>query len=221
MTMQTSQEEKYARLREKMVEIQIVGRGIQDERVIQAMKKVPRHFFVPPELHHLAYKDTPLPIGEDQTISQPYIVAYMTAMLELKPEHRVLEIGTGSGYQTAILAEIATEVYTVEIVPQLYQKAVKKLKLLGYNNIFAKCGDGSLGWPEKAPFDRIIVTAAPSTIPDHLLDQLKIEGILVLPVGDFDQRLLKIIKKGENTIETVRGPLVRFVPMTGMVEKLN
>ena len=204
-----------------MVENQIIRRGIKDERLIAAMRKVPRHLFVPPDYQHLAYKDTPLPIGEEQTISQPFIVAYMTEMLEVQPENKVLEIGTGSGYQTAILSLLAREVFTIEIVPELYQRASKTLKALGYENVHCRLGDGSLGWPEEAPFDRILITAAPSTIPEAVIKQLKVEGIMVVPVGNFDQRLIKITKKDEQTLETVQGPMVRFVPMTGIIEKLN
>ncbi len=219
--MANTRDEKYARLRHKMVEEQIIRRGIQDERVIAAMRKVPRHLFVPEDLRHLAYKDAPLPIGENQTISQPYIVAYMTAMLDVAPEHRVLEIGTGSGYQTAILAELAKDVYTVEIIPELYQRARRRLRALGYDNVHTRLSDGSLGWPEFAPYDRIIVTAAPTEIPQVLTDQLKEGGVMVLPVGHFDQHLYKVLKLSKNRIEMVRGPMVRFVPMTGIAEKMN
>ncbi|MDQ7054897.1 MAG: protein-L-isoaspartate(D-aspartate) O-methyltransferase [candidate division KSB1 bacterium] len=219
--MANTRDEKFARLWHKMVEEQIIRRGIQDERVIAAMRKVPRHLFVPDDLRHLAYKDAPLPIGENQTISQPYIVAYMTAMLDVKCKHRVLEIGTGSGYQTAILAELAQEVYTVEIIPELYHLATQRLKRLGYTNIHTRLSDGSLGWSEHAPYDRIIVTAAPTEIPHVLTDQLKEGGVMVLPVGHFDQHLFKVLKLSKNRLDVIRGPMVRFVPMTGIAEKMN
>jgi len=204
--------------RERMVKIQIIGRGIKDERVIEAMFKVPRHLFVPDEMKAHSYADTPLPIGEGQTISQPYIVALMTELLRIGPQSKVLEIGTGSGYQTAILAEIAREVYTVEIIEPLHKRAVETLKSLGYTNIHAKCGDGYFGWEEHAPYDGIMVTAAPKKIPETLIKQLRVGGRLVIPVGEFYQDLIVVTKTERGTIqESVTG--VRFVPMTGEAER--
>ena len=204
--------------RERMVKIQIIGRGIKDERVIEAMFKVPRHLFVPDEMKAHSYADTPLPIGEGQTISQPYIVALMTELLRIGPQSKVLEIGTGSGYQTAILAEIAREVYTIEIIEPLHKRAVETLKSLGYTNIHAKCGDGYFGWEEHAPYDGIMVTAAPKKIPETLIKQLRVGGRLVIPVGEFYQDLIVVTKTERGTIqESVTG--VRFVPMTGEAER--
>ncbi|KUK37325.1 MAG: Protein-L-isoaspartate O-methyltransferase [Thermodesulfobacterium commune] len=205
----------YRIAREKMVKSQIVARGIKDEKVIQAMLKVPRHLFVEEALRDQAYGDFPLPIGKGQTISQPYIVALMTEALELKGKERVLEVGTGSGYQTAILAEIALWVYTIERDPDLSEKAKKVLLSLGYKNISFKIGDGSLGWPEAAPFDAIIVTAASPQIPQPLVDQLAEGGRIVIPVGDeFSQILVKGIKKdGILKIQTLEP--VRFVKLVG------
>src|SRR4030042_2223240 len=174
-------------MRQKMVETQIKARGVKDPRVLSAMHKVERHLFVPKELQTSAYTDQPLPIGEDQTISQPYIVALMTELLELKGGENVLEIGTGSGYQAAILAELAKEVYTIEIVEPLASSAKNRLLELGYQNINVKAGDGYLGWPEVGPFDAIIVTAAPDHIPKPLIDQLQEGGRMVIPVGAYSQ----------------------------------
>jgi protein-L-isoaspartate(D-aspartate) O-methyltransferase len=197
-----------------MVETQIRARGIKDETVLNAMLKVDRHEFVPEGARHLAYSDRPLPIGEGQTISQPYIVALMTELLELKKGDRVLEIGTGSGYQAAILAELADHLYTIEIIESLGRSAEGLLRKLGYKNITGKIGGGYIGWEEFAPFDAIIVTAAPPHIPQPLLDQLKERGRLVIPVGDYYQELKKITKvKGEIKSQDII-PVV-FVPMTG------
>lgn len=205
-------EEEFIRERKNMVETQIKARGIRDKKVLEVMNKVKRHLFVPPALKNLAYQDHPLPIGEGQTISQPYIVALMTELLSLKGDERVLEIGTGSGYQAAILAEIAREVYTIEILPSLVQRAERLLNELGYNNIKVKCGDGYLGWPEYAPFDAIIVTCAPPHIPQNLIDQLADGGRLVIPVGDNLQELKVLVKK-EGKIKKKDIIPVRFVPM--------
>jgi protein-L-isoaspartate(D-aspartate) O-methyltransferase len=201
-------------MREKMVESQIKSRGVRDPRVLSAMLKVERHLFVPKEFQNSAYSDQPLPIGEGQTISQPYIVALMTELLELKGGERVLEVGTGSGYQAAILAELAAEVYTIEIVEKLASSAQKVLLELGYQNIKVKAGDGYLGWPEAAPFDAIIITCAPDHIPKPLLDQLKEEGRMIVPVGTYSQELKKIVKKS-GKVETTDIIPVIFVPMTG------
>ena len=201
-------------MRERMVETQIKARGVKDTRVLSAMLKVERHLFVPKEYQNSAYSDQPLPIGEGQTISQPYIVALMTELLELKGGEKVLEVGTGSGYQAAILAELAKEVYTIEIIETLATSAKKLLLELGYQNITVKAGDGYLGWPEAAPFDAIIVTCAPDHIPKPLLEQLKEGGRMVLPVGTYSQELKKLIKRS-GKIETTDVIPVIFVPMTG------
>jgi protein-L-isoaspartate(D-aspartate) O-methyltransferase len=201
-------------MREKMVETQIKARGVKDPRVLSALLKVERHRFVPEEYLNSAYSDQPLPISEGQTISQPYIVALMTELLELKGNEKVLEIGTGSGYQAAVLAELAKEVYTIEIIESLASMAKKRLSELGYRNIHVKAGDGYLGWPEAAPFDAIIVTAAPDHIPKPLLEQLKEGGRMVVPVGTYTQELKKIVKR-PGKIETTNIIPVVFVPMTG------
>ncbi len=201
-------------MRERMVETQIKARGVKDHRVLAAMLKVERHVFVPKDLQTSAYSDQPLPIGEGQTISQPYIVAIMTELLELRGEERVLEVGTGSGYQAAILAELAKEVYTIDIIEKLATSAEKLLNEMGYKNIEVKAGDGYLGWPEAAPFDAIIVTCAPDHIPKPLLDQLGEGGRMVIPVGEYTQELKKIVKRA-GKIETTNVIPVIFVPMTG------
>ncbi|HJX60819.1 MAG TPA: protein-L-isoaspartate(D-aspartate) O-methyltransferase [Thermodesulfobacteriota bacterium] len=197
-----------------MVETQIKARGVKGPRVLAAMLKVERHLFVSKDLHPTAYSDQPLPIGEGQTISQPYIVALMTELLDLKGDEKVLEVGTGSGYQAAILAELAKEVYTIEIIEKLATSAKKLLLDLGYKNIKVKAGDGYLGWPEAAPFDAIIVTCAPDHIPKPLMDQLREGGRMVIPVGEFTQELRKIVKRG-GKLETTNVIPVIFVPMTG------
>lgn len=205
----------YRLARERMVETQIKSRGIKDERVLKAMLKVPRHLFVDEALRDQAYGDFPLPIGEGQTISQPYIVALMTEALELKGNERVLEIGTGSGYQTAILAELALWVYTIERFPTLLERAKKVLKELGYKNISFKLDDGTLGWKEAAPFDAIIVTAASPDIPPPLVEQLAEGGRMVIPIGDeFSQTLIKGVKKGGKLHTKALEP-VRFVKLVG------
>ena len=203
-----------------MVKYQIEARGIKDRRVIEAMRKVPRHLFVPPEYRDAAYEDRPLPIGEGQTISQPYIVALMTEALGLKGGERVLEIGTGSGYQAAILAELAGEVYTIEIVPSLAKRAEELLRDLGYDNVHVSQGDGSFGWPEAAPFDAIILTCAAPRVPERLLEQLKDKGRMVLPLGrdPFFQSLVLIIKDGDEFEQRMITGVV-FVPMTGEIER--
>jgi protein-L-isoaspartate(D-aspartate) O-methyltransferase len=201
-----------------MVSEQIVERGVSDPRVLAAMRKVPRHLFVPPDFLHVAYTDGPLPIGHEQTISQPYIVALMTELLELEGGERVLEIGTGSGYQAAVLAEIAGEVYTIEIVEALAATARERLSLLGYDSVRVMFGDGYRGWPEHAPFDAVIVTAAPDHIPEPLIEQLAAGGRLVIPVGDLYQELLQVTKTDRGVVERRVIP-VRFVPMTGEAER--
>ena len=200
--------------RTRMVDQQLAGRDIRDPRVLDAMRRVPRHEFVPEALRGSAYTDSPLPIGHDQTISQPYIVAYMSEALELEPSHRVLEIGTGSGYQAAILGELAAEVYTIEIVAPLAERARATLKQLGSENVHVRTGNGYLGWPEEAPFDRVMVTAAPDAVPQPLIEQLKIGGLMAIPVGVGTQEL-RILRRTDRGIETLRTLPVRFVPMTG------
>jgi protein-L-isoaspartate(D-aspartate) O-methyltransferase len=202
----------YEQARQNMVEYQIKGRGIKDKNVLGAMLKVPRHLFVPEEMRDLAYRDEPLPIGHGQTISQPYIVGYMTEALKLQPGDRVLEIGTGSGYQTAILAEIVSKVYTIELIPELSLRAQETLKSLGYKNIEFLTGDGSKGWPEKAPFEAILVSAAPAEVPPALIEQLKIDGRLIIPVGTDSQELV-LIKRTKKGWEKSRLIVVRLVPL--------
>jgi protein-L-isoaspartate(D-aspartate) O-methyltransferase len=196
-----------------MVEQQLKPRGIKDERVLAAMAKVPREEFVPADVRPSAYEDGPLPIGYDQTISQPYIVAFMTEQLRPKQSDRVLEIGSGSGYQAAILGELVAEIYTIEIIEPLAKSAEATLQRLGYNNVHIKVGDGYKGWPEEAPFDAIIVTCAPEKVPQPLTDQLKDGGRIVIPVGErFAQQLYLLEKKNGELKESVTLP-VRFVPM--------
>ncbi len=202
------------RARQQMVEQQLKGRDITDPRVLAAMGKVPRHRFVRPDLAGSAYIDSPLPIEEGQTISQPYIVALMTQLLELSGPERILEVGTGSGYQAAILGELVRQVYTIEIRPALASSAALRLKALGYRNVEVKAGDGYLGWPEVAPFDAIIVTAGATRIPEPLVAQLKEGGRLVIPVGEAfgGQELLQGRKQGGRLVTRVIAP-VRFVPL--------
>jgi protein-L-isoaspartate(D-aspartate) O-methyltransferase len=200
--------------REKMVREQIEARGLRSETVLAAMRKVPRHEFVPLASRHLAYADHPLPIGMNQTISQPYIVALMTDLARLNSKSRVLEIGTGSGYQAAILAELSAELYSIEIIPELANRSRECLARLGYRNIQVREGDGYLGWPEEAPFDAIIVTAAPKQVPGPLLAQLALGGRLVIPVGDTYQDL-KVYTRSEKGVREESIAPVRFVPMTG------
>lgn len=202
----------YDTLRENMISQQIQARGVKDASVLSAMRKVERHKFIPLAFQHLAYIDTPLPIAEGQTISQPYIVALMTELLQLKGNEKVLEIGTGSGYQAAILAEIAKQVYTIEIIPALSDNAKKLLDKLGYKNINVKCGDGYLGWPEFAPFDGIIVTCAAKEIPQPLIEQLAEGGRMVIPYGEQFQ-VLKLLTKTKGELEETNIAPVMFVPM--------
>ena len=199
-----------ARLR--MVETQIRGRGVLSRVVLDAMSRVPRHLFVPLEVRPFAYEDRPLPIGQGQTISQPYIVAYMTEALQTAPDHNVLEIGTGSGYQAAVLAELVREVYTIEIIPELADRARRRLAEAGYRNVQVRTGNGYLGWPERAPFPRIIVTAAPPEIPAALVDQLAIGGTMVIPVGTTFQEITIVTKTARGVTQEKTLP-VRFVPM--------
>ncbi len=218
MSKDKSGKDVYSQRREKMIAEQIESRGVKDKLVLDAMQKVPRHLFVPQGYIDLAYTDGPLPIGEGQTISQPYIVALMTELLGLKGREKVLEIGTGSGYQAAVLAEITSQVYSIEIIPSLAETARERLEEMGYKNVTVRCGDGYIGWEEHAPFDGIIVTAAPVHIPQPLIDQLKVGGKLVIPVGDFFQELIVVTKTKEG-IEKESTIPVRFVPMTGEAER--
>lgn len=211
-------EDDFDKLRVEMVETQIKARGVKDPLVISAMLKVKRHLFVPEQYRAQAYGDFPLPIGEDQTISQPYIVALMTELLRLKGGEKVLEIGTGSGYQAAVLAEIAGEVYTIEIIESLGRSAEARLKQMGYKNIHVRIGDGYKGLPEEAPFDGIIVTAAPPAVPPPLVEQLKVNARLVIPVGESYQ-VLKVITKTKDGAKEEDIIPVRFVPMTGEAQK--
>lgn len=203
------------RLREHMVAEQIAQRGVADRRVLEVLRRVPRHCFVPLELETQAYEDRPLPIGKGQTISQPYMVACMTELLALKPRDRVLEIGTGSGYQTAVLANLSARIVTVERHAELQERAQATLHQLGYNNITFVCGDGSLGWARKAPYDAILVTAGSPDVPPALLEQLAEGRRLVCPVGDRRrQQLLRITKQGSGFVTTIHTDCV-FVPLTG------
>jgi len=202
----------YDQERKDMVEYQIRRRGISDKKVLKAMLKVPRHLFVPEQMRELAYGDEPLPIGEGQTISQPYIVAYMTEALKLTGKEKVLEIGTGSGYQTAILAEIVQEVYTVELIPELSRRAQKVLTELGYQNIHFLVGDGTRGWPEHAPYEAILVSAAPATVPRSLVEQLKLGSRMIIPVGTDIQELV-LVTRTESGWQEERLIGVRFVPL--------
>lgn len=207
-------QDRYAANRDEMVKDQVISRGIQDSATLHAMRKVPRHKFVQPEFVGYAYDDTPLPIGSEQTISQPYIVALMTELIAPRKGQKILEVGTGSGYQAAILAEIADTVYTIEILPELSESAAERLKNLGYRNIKVKCGDGYAGWKEAAPFDAIIVTAAAENIPQPLIDQLKDGGIMVIPVGPMmSVQALTVIKKHGRDIKKETVLPVRFVPL--------
>ena len=211
----TPKDDQYSSARQEMVEEQIKERGITHESTLAAMLKVPRHKFVPPNLVDKAYDDGPLPIGYGQTISQPYIVAYMTAAIDPKPDQKVLEIGTGSGYQATVLSEIVDSVFTIEIITELHNSSEKRLKELGYKNVISKNADGYYGWEKYSPFDAIIVTAATEYIPPPLIEQLKDGGKMIIPVGSpfLNQTLILIEKQGEEIITTSLLP-VRFVPFT-------
>jgi protein-L-isoaspartate(D-aspartate) O-methyltransferase len=199
--------------RQRMVDHQLRSRDIRSPRVLGAMLAVPRHCFIPEAGCGEAYDDSPVPIGYGQTISQPYIVAFMTQALDIGPDDRVLEIGTGSGYQAAVLARLARQVYSIEVIPALADRARGTLATQGYGNVDVRSGNGYLGWPEQAPFDRIIVTAAPEAVPEALVQQLKIDGLMAVPVGKFMQelRILRRTAQGTETLDTLP---VRFVPMT-------
>jgi protein-L-isoaspartate(D-aspartate) O-methyltransferase len=205
-------QDEYRAERVRMVREQLRARGIRDRRVLAAMERVPRHRFVPAPLAHLAYRDHPLPIGFEQTISQPYLVAYMTEAARVSSTDRVLEIGTGSGYQAAILAELAREVYTIEIIPGLAEGAGTVLRELGYAHVHVRTGDGYPGWPEHAPFDAILVTAAPDHVPPALVEQLAVNGRMVIPVGTGEQELRLLTKTADGVVEQAMLQ-VRFVPL--------
>lgn len=211
-------EEIYKMQRKQMINKQLKARGVKDNNVLKAVAQIERHRFVPEQVESLAYTDRPLPIGYDQTISQPYIVAFMTEAAGLKTNDKVLEIGTGSGYQAAVLAEIADQVYSIEIVKELAVSAKQKLETLGYTNVTVKHGDGYQGWSEHAPFDVVIVTAAPDEIPPRLIEQLKVGGRMIIPVGTDYQELLRI-QKTKNGIKQERLLPVRFVPMIKPYDK--
>ena len=205
--------------RQKMIKTQLADRGIRDPRVLDAMRAVPRHELVPEGVKAQAYEDGPLPIGHGQTISQPYIVAFMSEQLAAQPNHRVLEIGTGSGYQAAVLARLVAEVYSIEIIEPLATRARADLARLGYKNVHVRTGDGYQGWPEKAPFDAIIVTCAPDHVPEPLINQLKEGGRMIIPVGEFGDQSLYMLEKRGGKIEKRSVLQVRFVPMTGKSER--
>jgi protein-L-isoaspartate(D-aspartate) O-methyltransferase len=211
-------EDRFAAERARMVEEQIEARDVGDPRVLAAMRSVPRHEFVPAGERDHAYEDRPLPIGQGQTISQPYIVAVMSELLHLRGSEKVLEVGTGSGYQAAVLSRLAREVYTIEIVPELAKRAEADLRRLSFANVHVRAGDGYRGWPEQAPFDAIIVTAAPGHVPQPLVDQLAVGGRMVLPVGDVFQELV-LVTRDERGVKQERLLGVRFVPMTGEAQR--
>jgi protein-L-isoaspartate(D-aspartate) O-methyltransferase len=214
-------EAEYTARRLRMVSEQIEWRGLRDQRVLQAMREVPRHLFVPERFRAMAYEDSPIPIGFEQTISQPYIVAYMLQGLKLTGIEKVLEIGTGSGYQAALLARLCEEVYSVEIIPELASRAEEVLDHLGMVNVHLRSSDGYAGWHEQAPFDRAILSAAPIQVPQTLVDQLREGGRMILPLGGFDQRLMLIQKSTAGRIHRRSLVPVKFVPMTGLAEKVN
>lgn len=199
-----------------MVKEQIEARGVEDRRVLAALRAVPRHEFVPPHLRAHAYEDHPLEIGWGQTISQPYIVALMTELAELEVGAKVLEVGTGSGYQAAVLAEMGADVYTIEIIPDLAEHASETLERLGYAKVSVRTGDGYLGWPDQAPFDGILVTAAPEDVPEPLIEQLRVGGRLVIPLGSFPDQVLTVVHKTGSGLRREEVTPVRFVPMTGI-----
>jgi protein-L-isoaspartate(D-aspartate) O-methyltransferase len=214
-------EAEYTAKRLRMVNTQIERRGIRDRRVIEAMREVPRHLFVPERFRFMAYDDSPVPIGFEQTVSQPYIVAYMLQSLKLTGLEKVLEIGTGSGYQSALLARLCEKVYTIEIIQDLAARAEAMIEPLGLSNVKTQCGDGYLGWPKAAPFERVVVSAAPGQVPKPLVEQLGPGGRMILPLGDFDQQLLLIHKTATGKILRRKLVPVKFVPMTGLAEKMN
>lgn len=214
----SSDDARYRELREKLVAEKLAGRDITNQRVLDAMRAVPRHLFIPEALRKSAYQDSPLPIGQNQTISQPYVVALMTQLSRAAPGMKALDVGTGSGYQAAVLAEIVDEVFSIEILPELADKAGKRLAALGYDHVTVRCGDGYEGWPEEAPFDVIIVAAAPREVPQPLIAQLAPGGRLLIPVGQAHQDLVVIEKHEDGRVSRHTSGGVRFVPMTGKAE---
>lgn len=216
---QSSEADPFATQRALMVQRQLAARDITNPRVLDAMKLVPRHRFVPEPLQRAAYRDSPLPIGEGQTISQPYIVALMTQLVDPKPDQKALDVGTGSGYQAAVLSELVKDVFSIEIVESLATEARARLNQLGYDNVEVRHGDGYAGWPDQAPFDVIIVAAAPNRVPPALIEQLAPGGKLVIPVGDFAQTLVLIEKDADGSVTRKNVAPVAFVPMTGEAQK--
>ena len=216
----TTADDAYREARLRMVRDQIERRGVREPRVLEAMRTVPRHLFVPEALRSRAYEDNPLPIGEGQTISQPYIVAFMTEAVRPGAGDRILEVGTGSGYQAAVLASVVSRVVSVEILPELASSSRARLLDLGYRNVTVRQGDGFRGWPEQAPFDGIVVTAAPGSVPQPLVEQLRVGGRLVIPVGDAEQQLIRVTRT-ETGVERETLLPVRFVPMTGEADRTN
>jgi protein-L-isoaspartate(D-aspartate) O-methyltransferase len=215
-------QEEFRQQREQMVETQLKSRDIHNELVLEAMREVPRRLFMPASMRQYAYRDSPVPIGEEQTISQPYIVGLMTQTVDPKPGDRALEVGTGSGYQAAVLGELVEEVYTIEIIPDRAERAGKMLSESGYDNVEVRLGDGYQGWPEKAPFDIILITAAPEIIPQPLIDQLAEGGRLVVPVGPQGEiQTLTLVTKVKGEVKRTYITDVRFVPMTGEVQRLR
>jgi protein-L-isoaspartate(D-aspartate) O-methyltransferase len=203
----------YEAIRQRMVRVDIEARGVRSAIVLEAMRSTARHLFVPAPLRYLAYADRPLPIGHGQTISQPYVVAFMTELLDPQPHHRALEIGTGCGYQAAVLSRLVKTVYTIEIVPELARDSAALLQQLGYQNVFVRAGDGYQGWPDQAPFDRILLTAAPPEVPKSLVDQLQVGGKLVAPEGSILQNLVLLEKRADGSLQRKVSLPVRFVPM--------
>ena len=214
----TAQADEWTRARGGMVDTQLVARGVRDPRVLSTMREVPRHEFVPAEDRGRAYEDRPLPIGFGQTISQPYIVAFMTEQLVPQRTQRVLEVGTGSGYQAAVLSKLVAEVFTIEIVEPLARRAIADLARLGFRNVRVRAGDGYQGWAEAAPFDAVIVTCAPDHVPEPLVQQLKEGGRMIIPVGNFGAQELRILEKRAGKVEQRAVLPVAFVPMTGKAQ---
>ncbi len=212
---------EFSAQREQMVQRQIIRRGISDVRVLEALRQVPRHLFVPERFQANAYDDSPAPIGHEQTVSQPYIVAFMLEQLDLRGFENVLEVGAGSGYQAALLAHLCDKVHSLEIIPELAARAENLLGRLGFTNVRVRCGDGYLGCPDAAPFDRIIVSAAPNHVPERLVEQLAPNGIMILPLGEEEQRLLIITKDESGKISRHESVAVKFVPMTGLIDSVN
>lgn len=214
-------DDEFAEKRRRMVTQQIERRGIRDQRLLEAMRHVPRHLFVPERFQATAYEDNPVPLGFDQTVSQPYIVAFMIDALQLTGMEKILEIGTGSGYQAALLSFLCYEVFSVEIIPELSARAAQLIKAWEFGRVHLRSGDGYVGWPEAAPFDRIILAAAPNHIPERLVEQLALGGRMILPLGDKDQRLVLLVKDAEGRIHRTESVGVKFVPMTGLAGSTN